>query len=235
MYFSMPEEEVFPLAERFFLRAAGFDLDTSKYRRMYEEAQAVREAGLGGIRVEGFYAGYGAEVYDGVGVEIGGERIVAIAFQQVPAEAVKMVVLYVITAGECGVLDDADIMAQLYAHMWGTAYVDAGRIMLETKIKEEMFAEVGGTLALGMSPGFSPGFYGMENKDNLTIVGLLGAGEIGVSCMDTGVMLPVKTCSGLFLITDGSVSCPGDECLVGIGNKTGCADCMIGNRRSMEV
>jgi hypothetical protein len=239
MYFSIQEEEVFPLAERFFLRSAGFDLETPKHRRMYEEAQAVRKAGFGGICVEGFYAGYGAEVYDGVGVEIDGKRIVATAFQQMPAETVKRVVLYIITAGECSVSDDADIMAQLYAHMWGTAYVDAGRILLETKIKEKMFAEVesetNSTAALGMSPGFSPGFYGMENKDSLTIVDLLGAGEIGVSCMDTGVMLPVKTCSGIFLITDGSVSFPGDECLVCIGNKTGCADCMIGNRRSMNV
>jgi hypothetical protein len=235
----MPEGEVFPLAERFFLKAAGFDLETEKHRRMYSEAQEVRAAGVGDIRVEGFYAVYGAGVYDGEAVAIGGERIAATAFRQVPQAAVRKTVLYVITAGECGVPGgaDADIMAQLYAHMWGTAYVDAGRVMLETKIKDAVFAEAAseGASSPAISPAFSPGFYGMENKDNITIINLLGAGDIGVSCMDTGVMLPVKTCSGIFLVTDGEVSFPGDECLVCIGNKTSCADCMIRNRAGLDV
>ncbi|MDR0519970.1 MAG: hypothetical protein LBG82_08000 [Clostridiales Family XIII bacterium] len=237
VYFSMPEEEVYPLAEKFFLRAAGFDLEREKHRRMYEEAKDIRVDGLEKICVEGRYAVYGADAYDGEAICAGGERIPAAAFSRIPAEAVNHVALYVITARECGIQDDADIMAQLYAHMWGTAYVDAGRIMLETQLKEKLYsaARSVGVDSPALSPAFSPGFYGMDNKDNSAIITLLGAGDIGVSCLDTGVMLPVKTCSGVFLVTDGSTEFPGDECLVCIGNKTSCAECMIGNRAAMNI
>ncbi|MDR3225588.1 MAG: hypothetical protein LBT52_04735 [Clostridiales Family XIII bacterium] len=248
-YLSIPEEEVFPLAERFFLRAAGFDLETEKHQRMYKEAMDVRAKGLDGIRIEGFIATYGSDAYDGASVSVGDQKIHAAAFEQIPAEAVRKVIIYVITAGECLTGEADDIMVQLYAHMWGTAYVDAGRVILENRVKEQTLAESdrmnsaktgngerdadeSGPL---LSPAFSPGFYGMDNKDNITIVDLLGAGEIGVRCVDSGVMLPVKTCTGVFLVTDGSVRFPGDECLVCIGNKTSCAECMIGNRRSLNV
>jgi hypothetical protein len=37
------------------------------------------------------------------------------------------------------------------------------------------------------------------------------------------------------LETDGTVDFPGDECLVCAAGKSGCADCMIGNRRALRV
>jgi hypothetical protein len=249
-YFTIPEDEVYPLAERFFLKAAGFDHGNGKHRRMYEEAQRVRAGGLRGIRVEGFTDAYGADAYDGGAVTAGGRRIAATVFGRVPAGAVRQVILYVITAGECGVPDDADLMTQLYAHMWGTAYVDAGRIILEDRIRDRIAAGSGAAAESGaaggangaagasgrlLSPAFSPGFYGMDNRDNAALVDLLGAGDIGVSCADTGTMLPIKTCSGIFLVTDGSVDFPGDECLACIAGNAGCADCMIANRKALDV
>jgi len=203
--------------------------------------------GLDGIRIEGFTAEYGNAAYNGASVSVAGKNIHATAFEQIPAESVRNVIIYIITAGECLTGDTDDIMVQLHAHMWGTAYVDAGRIILENRIREQALDEPENGAGAGngdrgpegggrlLSPAFSPGFYGMDNKDNITIVDLLGAGEIGVRCVDTGVMLPVKTCTGLFLVTDGNVRFPGDECLVCIGNKTSCAECMIGNRRGLNV
>jgi hypothetical protein len=236
-HFSIPEEEVFPLAERFFLRAAGFDLSTEKHRRMYADALAVRDKGIGGVRVEGFTAEYSPEVYDGKAVAIGGERVPATVFGRFPRETVKRVILYVITAGECSCGEDEGIMSQLYAHLWGTAYVDAGRVILEGGIKERVLSRLKGEGVSGpcLSPAFSPGFYGMDNRDNRVIVELLGAGEIGVSCVSSGVMLPVKTCSGVFLVTDGSVDFPGEECLVCSGNRTSCSQCMRANRMGLDV
>ncbi|MDR1495810.1 MAG: hypothetical protein LBS67_02685 [Clostridiales Family XIII bacterium] len=236
-YFSIPENEVFPLAERFFLRAAGFDLGTEKHSRMYADALAVRDEGIQGVRVEGFVAEYGAEVYDGEAVAVGVERVSAVVFERIPPESVERVVLYVITAGECSCDKDDDIMSRLYAHMWGTAYVDAGRVILEGRIRERVLAELKaeGVPGSRLSPAFSPGFYGMDNRDSRAIVNLLGADEIGVSCVETGVMLPVKTCSGVFLVTYGSVDLPGEECLVCSGNRSGCAHCMVANRSILNV
>jgi len=252
------------LAERFFLRAAGFDLAKEKHERMYVEAMDVRAKGLDGIRIEGFTAAYDRDAFDGSSIFVDDQHIRATAFEQIPAESVREVILYVVTAGECLVGDTDDIMVKLYAHMWGTAYVDAGRVILENRIREQALAEPadGGSAGAGdggqediggagdpkntggggsekgdpvLSPAFSPGFYGMDNKNNITIVDLLGAGEIGVRCVDTGVMLPIKTCTGIFFVTDDGVRFPGDECLVCIGNKKSCAECMIRNRRSLNV
>jgi hypothetical protein len=46
-------------------------------------------------------------------------------------------------------------------------------------------------------------------------------------------MLPVKTCSGVFLATDGSVGFSSEECLECVSNRSGCAQCMIANRRAL--
>jgi hypothetical protein len=231
------EQEAYPLAERLFMSAGGFDLNKASHRRLHAIARQVRENGIDGIRIQARWASFGPEAYNGSSVSIGGEELRAEVFAQIAKEAVQGVYVYVITAGECLCGEEESSVKQFFAHMWGTAYVDAGRLLLESIIKEEAAAKTPGSRDgdFQLSPPFSPGFYGMQTADNIRIVRILGGEEMGIRCLDSGAMTPLKSCSGLFLRTDSTVIFPGRECLVCIGNKAGCTQCMIGNRRKLSI
>jgi hypothetical protein len=114
--------------------------------------------------------------------------------------------------------------------MWGTAYVDAGRLLFERELAQIVDKEDGARL----SPAFSPGFYGMDHKQSREIADILGADDIGITVLESGTMLPIKTVSGIYLAADSSADFPTDECLICIGNKGGCSQCIIRNKKIIE-
>ncbi|MDR2486797.1 MAG: hypothetical protein LBD12_02410 [Clostridiales Family XIII bacterium] len=234
-HFEIDEAQARPLAEKLFLKAAGFDLEgKEKHQRMYAEALTVREEGLGGIQIQGSHVWLGPDAFDGTAVRVDGDAMEATAFVRIPPEKVHGVVLYVVTAGECSFDDEDNVVRQLYAYMWGTAYVDAGRILMEGLFAKEMPARTG-SASCRLSPGFSPGFYGMPNQDSIPIVRHAGGKELGVRCTESGVMVPLKTCSGIFLLADADADFPGEECLVCTSSRGGCSSCMVANRNALNV
>jgi hypothetical protein len=226
---SYTEEEVRPLARELFFKAVKFDFTRDKHRRMLAEADRVLEAGIGGIDVRGYYEVFGSEAYrDGGVIMPETHEIRAVAFSRFPDSSVRQVIAYIITGGECSCHNEDDIAELLFAHMWGTAYVDAGRLMFERDLKR-LVAQ-----GLSLSPAFSPGFYGMGHEQSKGIATALGASDIGVTVLESGTMLPIKTVSGIYLVADGSADFPTDECLVCIGNRENCSQCIIRNRKIIE-
>ncbi|MDR2610087.1 MAG: hypothetical protein LBC58_01375 [Clostridiales Family XIII bacterium] len=244
VFFSYTEEDVRPLARELFFKAVKFDFTRDKHHRMLAEAERVLEAGIGGIDVRGYYEIFGPGSYRHNSVRIparsGGaaqpERaadsleIRAVAFSRFPDASVRQVIPYIITGGECVCYNEDDIAELLFAHMWGTAYVDAGRLLFERDLKRLIEPLQG----VGLSPAFSPGFYGMSHGQSREIAEALGASDIGITVLDSGTMLPIKTVSGVYLVADGSADFPTDECLICIGNRENCSQCMIRNKKIIE-
>ncbi|MDR1797369.1 MAG: hypothetical protein LBR44_08030 [Clostridiales Family XIII bacterium] len=221
------EARVRPLAEQLFRKANGFEGATGKHARMYETAEEVL-LGIAGRDVEGFFCSFPPDHFKGGCVEIEGTRIHAAAFEQIPPGSVRRIWLYAITAGRAFDVpeDAAPLMERLYAYLWGTAYVDAGRLLLESDIKARAQAP--------LSPAFSPGFYGMDNTASGPIIEYSGGGALGIECHPSGVMTPIKTCSGVYLEAETDAF-PGDECLVCTGNPGGCSQCFIRNKRQVAI
>ena len=222
--FSISEADAHVLADRLFIEASRFNLEKEKHVRMVGAARTVLEKGLSGIQIRGCFAAWSAEVYRGNEIVIGEETLKAEAFGRIHADAVKWVIPYIITSGDCLVEDENNIIDQLYAYMWGTAYVDAGRIMMEDMIRQEFIGEDEGIV---LSPPFGPGFYGMDNRQSGNINRILGGDELGIKVVESGVMLPIKTCSGIYLVTDKSADFPTEACMVCEANRDGCNHCMI--------
>jgi hypothetical protein len=222
------ESEAYPLAERLFLKACRFDLGKAGDRRLLELSRQVRRDGLAGVNLAGRWASLGPDAYDGRSLALAGAgKLRAAVFGRIDRAAVKRAYVYIVTAGECLCAAGGGMTEQLFAYMWGTAYVDAARLKLEGEIRARAMDEAGG--GFRMSPSISPGFYGMDNRGSLVINKFLEGEAISIRCLDTGVMLPLKSCSGLFLCTDGSVEVPGAECATCIGDRTGCAQCAAGD------
>ncbi|MDR1068637.1 MAG: hypothetical protein LBL36_05270 [Clostridiales Family XIII bacterium] len=229
VFFSYTEEETRPLARELFIEAVKFDFSKDKHHRMFDEAERILSGGADAIDIRGYYEIFGPAAYHGNSIDFSGRAINAVAFSRFPDTSVKNVIPYIITGGECSCNNEDDIVELLFAHMWGTAYIDAGRLLFERDLKR--LTERDGVF---LSPAFSPGFYGMSHEQSREIADTLGAADIGVRVLDSGTMLPIKTVSGIYLVAGDEADCPTDECLNCIGNKESCSQCIIRNKRVLK-
>jgi hypothetical protein len=223
---NLNKQEAYPLAEKYFVEEAHLDLSKPKHKKMYDTGMLVHEKGNDGIDIRAKLLRLGPEAYDGASVDTGEQKLRATAFERIPKEDVYLIYVYALTAGECLFEDGDSVPKQLHAHMWGTAYTDAGRRLLEQVIMEDA-KTVSPDEPFVMSPAISPGFYGMPGTDSISIVDACEADTIGLSARESGVMLPIKSCSGIFFITKPGVNFPTDHCAICIGSKGGCSACHV--------
>ncbi|HZK02755.1 MAG TPA: hypothetical protein VFC96_07830 [Anaerovoracaceae bacterium] len=230
------EKEAREKAEQYFIRYCGLDLKVDKYIRMYTDAIKVRDDGIEGIQLSALISSFGPEVFSNRKIVYEGNEIYCEAFNRIPKENVKKVYLYIITAGECTFDPDDAIIKQLYADIWGTVYVDVGRDLLERVIEVDAENSLRDTPGGGgfLSTPISPGFFGMRTEESKNINAILSGEEIGISVRDNGIMLPLKTCSGLYLVVDDPDEMPEPECKDCIGSAGGCSLCKVMTERKRD-
>lgn len=108
----------------------------------------------------------------------------------------------------------------VYADLWGSAYVDALLELLQRKLERECPPGPG----FRLTRAFGPGFYGMTLQQVGQFFQLLPAGEIGVSLKGT-LMVPLKSYTGMYLSLREGLSLSTRDCRDCIGNAAGCAYC----------
>lgn len=223
------EEDAYTRAEEYFIKNCGIDFSVEKHRRMYSNGMDVRRKGVHGIQIVAAVAKYGAEAFVNSGVEVGGERLSCNAFEQIAPGNVVAVYLYMLSAGECSCDPEDKIANRLFADIWGSAYTAAGKDLLEELIAAEAKTELteSGEVSGFLSKSFGPGYYGMGMEQNHILGRMLGNGEIGVEIRDSGIMLPIKSCSGVYFVVRDQYGLPGAECKDCAGNSKGCAFCHV--------
>ena len=160
----------------------------------------VRDDGIEGININALVSFYGPEHFSGGAVRIGDAVISCNYFDQIPREAVEGVYFYMLTAGECLFSSEENIMDFLYADIWGTNYVDAGiQVLTEQHIKRDMEERFPGRQVC-LSEEFGPGYFGMPVIETKKFFSILDAAAIDVRVKDSGLMIPQKTCAGLYLV-----------------------------------
>lgn len=225
---NIPEERVRENAEKRFIATCGFKLETSrKHQRMMEMGLKVRETGVEGINIRATYLFLDKSHYRDGKVVLNDSVLTCNYFGQIPEEAVEGMYLYMLTSGECLFSSEEQIMDFLYADIWGTNYVDAGiDAFKEDYILPDMaerFSKPGKPVFL--SEEFGPGYFGMPVIETKKFVSLLDSDAIGVRVKESGLMIPQKSCAGLFLVynRDDLKAEPG--CVKCLGNSQGCAFC----------
>lgn len=213
------EEKAFSLAKERFITTCGFDMTTTKHKKMMDMGLKVREDGVDGIKIQALVENYSGDVFKDHKIVVNGAEIFCNFFEQIPDEAVVGIYFYIITAGECNFSSEENIMDFLYADIWGTSYVDAGVELLEKKLKEDLDKDK------YLSVCFGPGYFGMPVIETKNFFEILDGDEIGVKVKDSGLMIPQKTCSGLYLVLNNNDIVFEKDCMKCHGNKSGCQFC----------
>lgn len=224
------EKTAYPLAKNRFIETCKFNLSTSKHQRMLKMGEKVREDGIDGINIKALVSFYEPDVFQHGKIKIENTEISCNYFQQIPDSAVEGIYFYILTAGECYFSSEENIMDFLYADIWGTNYVDAGIEILRGKIEDDMKNELSDTSRNHLSEEFGPGYFGMPILESKNFFEVLKGEEIGVRVKESGLMIPQKTCTGLYLVLNDPKIKAEPECMKCYGNKSGCEFCKIKSR-----
>lgn len=228
----LKENKVYPSALKRFIETCGFDLEKKKHQRMMQMASDTRTNGLDGIDVKAVVSFYGPDVFQDGKIVAGGQEIQCNYFSQMPEGVVEGVYFYVLTVGECLFPSEEQIMDFLYADIWGTSYVDAGITELKQSFIEKDLKERFPDRELYLSEEFGPGYFGMPVIESKKFMNLLDASLIDVWVKDSGLMIPQKTCTGLYLVLNRNDLKADIACMQCRGNTAGCKFCSI--RAEME-
>ena len=211
-----------------FVKTCGFDLSTNKkHQRMMTMADRVLENGVAGIEIKAVVSYYGPEIFHGDKLVVEGQEIICNYFSQLPDEAIEGAYFYCLTAGECLFPSEEQIMDFLYADIWGTCYVDAGISELRRSFMEEDLKKRFPDRKVYLSEEFGPGYFGMPVIESKKFMNILDSSLINVYVKDSGLMIPQKTCTGLYLVLNRNDIKADIACMQCRGNSAGCQFCGI--------
>jgi len=209
------------IAEGYFIKMCGFDRDENKFKSMLQDGYGIREKLSDDLSVRAIISSFDKEIIWGKTVDINGVKFECNAFEQIDRENIKELFVYILTAGNFD-LPGASMLEMVYADAWGTAYVDAGRDILRSRLStREPF----------VSDSFGPGYYGMDVPQVKNFFRVLDSKKIDVKLLDSGLMVPVKSIAGLFVSVKDPSQLPGNDCSSCLANEKGCYFCRMKNKK----
>lgn len=214
--FKINKSDLGELAEKLFLESSGLNKIGRKYELMKKEAFEMQRVAEDRVNIKAGYQYFDEFKLQGRKLTIGEHVLECNAFERLDYKKLKGVYIYALSAGDFD-FSDRNIMEQLYADIWGTAYTDAARIIIKQKFEEN------GKL----SDSFGPGFYGMKVEEMEKLTELLEIDELGMEIRNKRILLPLKSCIGLYFDVSESYEKLNDACLDCFGNKTSCKLCHV--------
>ena len=223
----LDERKAYERAKNYFIKICGFKNEIDKHEKILSLGMDARSQGVEGIRIKAVISSHGAEVFHNHKVIVDGIKFNCSAFEQIEQNCVKKVYAYVLTVGECNYREKDDIVKQVFCDIWGTAYTDSARDLLEEWIRKDLEQEFLGQFGqdIYLSDAFGPGFYGMEVSQSKDLCQILNAERIGIQVKESGIMLPLKSCTGLYFVVTDSRNLPHPNCRECVGNYMGCSFC----------
>lgn len=216
-------------AQEYFVKGAGLADESDKSQRMLKDATEIKNEIEKSLRIKAagsFFSNF--EVYEDT-LTIERVSFKCNPFSLLCQKNVKGVYLYAMTAGDY-FFEDRRILDQLYANIWRTSYLDAGRTALKKLLlqhycskncNDELLKEV------IIAGSFGPGFYGMNPKDIVKIVKLVDSAGIGVECNESEIISPIQTCAGIYLLIEPGTLSLGEECNTCLGSRMNCNMCNV--------
>lgn len=225
---TIEEEKVAQLAREYFIRSSGLDREGEKFDKMRIQADKVHREIVERVDIKAIVSYFDQFTLKDSTLTIDGRDFECNPFFLIKPEEIKGAYVYVLTGGDY-YLEDREIMDQLFADIWGTSYVDAGRCALDQCVLEEYFSSHPEEKRedVLISDSFGPGYYGMETGNTRRIFEILDAAEIGVDCRQSGVMVPLKSCTGIYLVVKAGTELPSIECEDCLGHNISCNMCNV--------
>ena len=218
---SIKKEMCYERAQKLFFEISGLHKNGAKFDRMRAAAARMRELAEDRINIRSKCNYYEDLVLNGSTAVIGGQSFECRAFEQIGAGQVKGAYLYALTAGDFDFKNE-NITNRLYLDIWGTAFTDAARELLEKELNDRDM----------ISDEFGPGFYGMPVREMIKIDRLLKFEDIGVRFVDNKILSPVKSCCGIYFRVTGDYKKLDSECLECQSSAKSCVLCKKNRSRT---
>ena len=215
---TMQEADVYALD--YFTRICGFHREGAKYEKLLKKGMEIKGRIEPQVDIRAIVSSFDSPIIFGNTAKMGDVTFVCNAFEQVAADSIQKIYAYILTAGVYELSDDTPILEQLYADIWGTAYVDAGLEVLKDKIRMEENNSSSVVL-----DSFGPGYYGMDVDQVGKFFRILDGEKIGVKVRNNCLMLPLKSCSGFYIAVDDESKLPAADCKNCRGGHKGCEFC----------
>lgn len=206
------------LAKEYFMKSSGLICEKDKIKRLHKSAMEVYELIQEQVSCKGQFAYYskasGEMALRGEILQIGDTMLVCKAFEKISPETVEGVYFYVCTAGKC-MLQEKNLLTQVYADLWGNAYTDAIRELMRQLL----------SMAGPLSDSFGPGFYGMHLSEIKKLAEFLDFDQAGVSVKESMTLYPDKSCAGIYFRVNAGYTKLAEQCAACRGNCTSCRLC----------
>lgn len=218
----MAEADVF--AMEYFMKICGLNREGEKYRRMLKQGMDIKEMLRDRVEIRAVVSSFSGSSIRGNSAVLNGITFECNAFQRLDPEHIRGVYAYILSAGIYELDNDDSILDQLYADIWGTAYVDAGLEILK-RFAEKHLRETCESPEITVLDSFGPGYYGMDVSQVGKFFKLLDGSKIGVKAKSNSLMLPLKSCSGFFVGVDDKTALPASDCKSCRAEYKNCAFC----------
>jgi hypothetical protein len=201
---------------------------------MKGQASKLKEEIKEKIQVRGIYSTYSNENLSEEKLVING---IDFSFQRlsiIDKSSVVKIIPYILTAGNYELEDSCSMLDKFYADTYGTAYVDAGRDELKRELLEKVKEEISGQgrKDIFISDSIGPGFYGIDTSKVGDFFKILDGDKIKVKANDYNVILPVKSCVGIFIIVDNPNLLPDYDCMSCTTKDINCRFCRRKDRET---
>lgn len=208
---SMAEADTF--AMEYFMRICGFNREGEKYQRMLAQGLDIKKRIQDRVELKAVVSSFSGDVIADNTATMKGIPFECNAFQRLNPKHIKGIYPYLLTAGNFEMESDEPMLNQLYADIWGTAYVDAGLEVLKKMIeKDQLEHNKNENDICTVLDSFGPGFYGMNVNQIGKFFELLDGDIIGVKARSNSLMLPLKSCAGFFVAVDDRTELPVTDC-----------------------
>lgn len=219
---SMAEADAF--AMEYFMKICGFNREGEKYQRMLKQGLDIKEQIRERVEIKAVLSSFPGISISGNKADLNGVVFECNAFQRLDPAHICRIYAYVMSSGIYELEDSDPIMDQLFADIWGTAYVDAGLELLKRFVESDVL-EFCESKEVKVLDSFGPGFFGMDVTEVGKFFQILDGDLIGVKARSNSLMLPLKSCSGFFLAVDDASSLPGADCKSCLSGFKNCAFC----------
>lgn len=208
-------EKIYEKAEKYMEVMCGFHRNNSISEKSRIKAQKVRDKVFDGMEMPFLVKSFGREQIQDEYFCFDEVRIKCGALQKFKENEIKCGYAFLFRSPMPDIYS-LPVSKMYLADSWETCFVDAGRDWLRKTLLEEVKKDIGEDVYI--TDTLAPGMAGMPVESIQDFFKFMDGSKIGISLLESGMMTPVKSFVGIYLVMNkeqivSTMNC--EECLSG--------------------
>lgn len=146
--------------------------------------------------------------------------------EQISTSSIQGIYFYLLSMPSID-FKSTDLLEQFYAEAWQTAYIDTAHNWLKQLLLQNSYHDfsIPSTTKLFITNPLGPGFYGISIESLKQYFQLFDSHLINITLSERGIMYPLKSNVGFFLILDQVSPFSQKDCASCLSNRKHCEFC----------